>query len=148
MTNDHTRSGHNLQTYLRGIFVKCLLGLIFDSVYRLCIFIGFAILLACQLTGEVLARALRIPLPGPVIGMVLLFGLLFVRPIIYTKTQKTSHVLLRNLSLFFVPAGVGIMTLSETLGREGGVLVAVIVVSTTATALISAWCSEWLIKRR
>ena len=39
----------------------------------------FAILLTCQLAGEVITRLLHLPLPGPVLGMVILFCGLLVR---------------------------------------------------------------------
>lgn len=37
---------------------------------------GILWVLGCQLVGEVLVRALGISIPGPVVGMVLLFGVL------------------------------------------------------------------------
>ena len=43
------------------------------------IVLNLTILLACQLAGEVIARLLRLPVPGPVIGMVILCGALLLR---------------------------------------------------------------------
>ena len=43
------------------------------------IVLTFTILLVCQLAGEVIARLLQLPLPGPVLGMVILFVGLVVR---------------------------------------------------------------------
>lgn len=67
-------------------------------------------LLGCQLVGEVLAEGLHLPLPGPVIGMVLLFIVLQVRrPYADSGLLQTSDRLLRHLQLLFVPPGVGIV---------------------------------------
>lgn len=76
---------------------------------------GLFVLLACQLVGDLLARGLSLPLPGPVIGIVLLAGILFMAqhfPRYWARTtpnvEKASDALLAHLGLFFVPAGVGI----------------------------------------
>ena len=70
---------------------------------------SLTLLLVCQLTGEVIVRFLDIPLPGPVLGMVLLFVGLLVRRGVPKPLQDTASGLLSNLSLLFVPAGVGVM---------------------------------------
>ena len=66
-------------------------------------------LLIFQLAGEVLARGLGLPVPGPVLGMLLLFVALLVRGGPGDSLQGTSQTLLQHLSLLFVPAGTGIM---------------------------------------
>ena len=40
---------------------------------------ALATLLVCQLAGEVIVRALSLPLPGPVVGMALLFFAMLTR---------------------------------------------------------------------
>ncbi len=104
-------------------------------------------LLAFQILGEVVVRSLGLVVPGPVLGMFLLFVALLLRPGLHPRVQQTSHILLRNLSLFFVPAGVGVMTLLPELRRQAVVLAAVIVVSTWVTALVSALVFEWVRKK-
>lgn len=70
---------------------------------------SLTLLLVCQLTGEVIVRFLDIPLPGPVLGMVLLFAGLLIRRGVPKPLQDTASGLLSHLSLLFVPAGVGVM---------------------------------------
>ena len=41
--------------------------------------VSFSLILLCQLIGEVFVRALHLPIPGPVIGLMLLLVLLFAR---------------------------------------------------------------------
>jgi holin-like protein len=79
-------------------------------------------LLLCQLAGELLARALHLPVPGPVIGMVLLFGILLIRhgegeapP---AALSQVADTLLGHLGLLFVPAGVGVVVLLHTLAAN------------------------------
>lgn len=92
------------------------------------------ILLIFQLLGEVLARALHLPLPGPVIGMALLFITLCAVPRLAAITA-TARLLLANLSLLFVPAGVGVVGHLDTFGTEGPALAAAILGSTVLAIL-------------
>ncbi|MFJ9315297.1 CidA/LrgA family protein [Pimelobacter simplex] len=71
---------------------------------------GLTWLLAFQVLGEVIVRLLDITVPGPVVGMLLLFVFLRVRR--YGddgSIVRAGSALLRHLQLFFVPAGVGIV---------------------------------------
>jgi len=69
---------------------------------------GLTALLVCQLAGELVTRTLDLPVPGPVIGMVLLFAGLSARGRVPAGIDAISDRLLANLSLLFVPAGVGV----------------------------------------
>jgi putative effector of murein hydrolase LrgA (UPF0299 family) len=93
------------------------------------------ILLVCQLTGEVLSKSLDLPLPGPVLGMAGLFGLLVLWPALAEHMTKTARVLLAHLSLLFVPAGVGVVGHIDRLGHDGPALGLAIVVSTALAIL-------------
>ena len=77
-----------------------------------------AILLVFQSVGEVFSYALRLPVPGPVIGMILLFCWLAIDDRLLAIIQGTTAELLKHLSLLFVPAGVGIMVHGSRIGGE------------------------------
>ena len=62
-----------------------------------------------QLTGEVLARLLGLPVPGPVIGLVLFFVALTLSDRTAREVEKSADMLLAYLSLLFIPAGVGVV---------------------------------------
>lgn len=94
-----------------------------------------AILLTFQLVGEALSQAFSLTLPGPVIGMALLFATLLAIPSLAAKLTPTASVLLAHLSLLFVPAGVGVIGHLDTLGSSGPALLAAIVGSTVAALL-------------
>ncbi|PWV80632.1 CidA/LrgA family protein [Halomonas sp. A11-A] len=70
---------------------------------------GMSVLLTCQFLGEVIARGLTLPIPGPVIGMVILLIGLMVRGKVPRSLRLTGEGLLRYLTLLFVPAWVGLM---------------------------------------
>ena len=93
------------------------------------------VLLVFQLIGETLSHLLPLPLPGPVIGMALLFLTLLLRPSLAAQITPTASVLLAHLSLLFVPAGVGVISHLDTLGGQGPALLAAIIGSTVLALL-------------
>ena len=99
---------------------------------------GFAWLLVFQLAGEVLARGLQWPVPGPVIGMLLLLLVLIWRGGPGEDLRNASQGLLGNLSLLFVPAGVGIMVHGHRIADEWLALVVALVGSTVLTLAVTA----------
>jgi holin-like protein len=105
---------------------------------------GFFILLAFQLVGEVAARGLGLPAPGPVIGLALLVVALGLyqrwRPLdeealAESDLGKAARGLLAALPLLFVPAGVGVVQYMGLLREQGLALAVALVVSTVATLL-------------
>ena len=101
-------------------------------------------LLACQLAGEVLVRALALPLPGPVAGMGLLFCYLVLHgrglaaeDAVPAPLGKVADVLLANLSLLFIPAAVGVVQYLGLLRAYSGPLLVAIPASTLAAMLVT-----------
>ena len=92
--------------------------------------LNIAVILGFQLAGEVLARALMLPVPGPVIGMALLLAAFLMRPALADRVLPTSQGLLKHLSLLFVPAGVGVVSHAEALGQSGPALLGALAGST------------------
>jgi holin-like protein len=102
--------------------------------------------LLCQLAGEGVARGLGLPVPGPVIGLLILFLGLVARgrlkpdatPVQETPLGVFAGFLLAHLSLLFVPAGVGIIGQADVLARHGLGLVVALVASTAAALAVTA----------
>ena len=97
-----------------------------------------ALLLAFQLAGEIVARALGLALPGPVLGMAALLLAFLAVPRLFEMVKPTAQGLLAHLSLLFVPAGVGIVGHLGRLGSDGGVVAVAIVVSTALAIAVGA----------
>ncbi len=98
---------------------------------------ALTLILVCQLAGELAAASGRLPVPGPVIGMVLLFCFLMVRGGIADNISRTADGLLDHLSLLFVPAGVGVMLHFRLLGDDWLAVAAALVISTLATIVVT-----------
>lgn len=109
---------------------------------------GFLLLLICQLAGEAVAHALQVPVPGGVIGMLILFVGLLVRRGVPEGLEKTSQLVLKPLSLYFVPASVGIMTMGPLLAQEGVRIGIVMVLATIIPLVVCAYgLDRWLARR-
>jgi len=96
------------------------------------------LLLLCQLAGESIVRALDVPVPGPVLGAVLMLAFLSIRRRVPDTLGKTSHDLLANFSLLFVPAGAGIILHAARLEAEAFALIAALIGSTALTIAVAA----------
>ena len=107
---------------------------------------SLSLILLCQLAGEILVRGLKLPMPGPVIGLVLLLALLLARdrfavlargPLQGDGVENASRGLLANLSLLFVPAGVGVVQKLDLIVNHGVAFLGVLVVSVLITLLVT-----------
>lgn len=122
---------------------------------------AFALLLLCQLAGEILSHGFGLPMPGPVIGLLIHFAGLFAAQnfgsvttasINDTMLGRATGGLLQHLSLLFVPAGVGVIDHLSLLNSYGPVLFLALLVSTALslaiTALVFTGVKSWQSGRR
>jgi holin-like protein len=105
---------------------------------------GLALLLVFQLTGEVLAHLAGLPIPGPVVGMLLLLLALELRQPLGDAIRPASAGLLAHLSVLFVPAGVGVVQHGRRLLAEWPAVLITLVVSTAATIGVTGWLASRL----
>jgi holin-like protein len=108
---------------------------------------GLTWLLVFQCLGEVIVRGLGLPVPGPVIGMLLLFVTLRIRRPLAERVEGAATALLQHLSLLFVPAGVGVMLHFGRLADEWPAIVAALVLSTVLAIGVTAVAMRALVRR-
>lgn len=113
---------------------------------------AFSVLFACQLLGEGMVHVSGAPVPGPVVGLVLLaIGLAWwerrrpAHPAVSAAGPLAAAAdgLLGHLSLLFVPAAVGVVQQGAVLAANGVVLAVALVVSTILTLVVTAWVFVW-----
>lgn len=109
---------------------------------------GITILLIYQLVGEVSVMLLKIPVPGPVLGMVMLFLTLLFRGRSNDSLDSASTSLLSHLSLLFVPAGVGMMVHFDRIVNEWVSISLTLLLSTIITMMASAWIMLFMKRRQ
>lgn len=110
---------------------------------------ALALLVLCQFVGEIFARWADLPIPGPVVGLLLLLAGLMLRqrmghPEPGRELKATAQGLLGNLGLLFVPAGVGVVTQLDVLGRNWLPVAVAVVVSTSLGLAVTGWVMQRL----
>ena len=108
---------------------------------------GLAWLLLAQSAGEALVRLAGAPLPGPVLGLLLMLVALRWEAV-RRSVGAAADVLLAHLSLLFVPVGVGVITHLDVLRQHGFGLLAVIALSTWIGLAVSALTLRALMRSR
>lgn len=100
---------------------------------------AFSLFVLCQLIGEVLGRLSHLPVPGPVIGLIVLLCYLAGRGQVPEAVKDASRGLLSHLSLLFIPAGTGVILHIQRLKAEWLPVVLALVVGTVLTLVVTVW---------
>lgn len=103
-----------------------------------------------SLAGDAAVRTVGLPIPGGVVGMILVLGLLASRQMRVGTLRRGSRLLLSEMLLFFIPAVMSLLDHGELLSVLGLKLLAVIVLGTVlvmgVTALSIDWCYRWSVR--
>lgn len=108
---------------------------------------GLTWLVLLQLLGSVINLLLLPSLPGPIIGMLLLFGLLLLRRGIPEPLDKTAALLLQYLPLLLVVPAAGIMNSGDALMADLPAIAAGLVLSLVVTVPLCGWLMQFLTRR-
>lgn len=108
---------------------------------------SIAIFLLLQIVGETISLFFNLPIPGAVLGMVLMLLFLITKHGLIEKVRPTASVLLAHLALLFVPAGIGVIRQSERIANEWIAITLVIVLGTAITMAVTALTIQWAAKR-
>ncbi len=98
--------------------------------------------------GNSIARILHLPIPGSIIGLVLLFLLLQFHIIKLEWIELGAGLLLSELLLFFIPSAIGVIDYDALFGVQGMKVVLVIVVSAIVVMLVTGYTAQWLEPRK
>jgi putative effector of murein hydrolase LrgA (UPF0299 family) len=105
-------------------------------------------LLVCQLIGECIVQSTGLPLPGPLVGMMLLFIGLVFHGRVPAVLDQTSGKLFRHMMLFFTPIVVGVMMHVDHVAAEWLPFLVACLVGSAVTLVVTALSLQWMLKRR
>jgi holin-like protein len=111
------------------------------------IFKQLLIILSINFLGEFLSNFLSLPLPGSIVGMLILLILLFTQLLKPDDIAETADFLLNNMAFFFIPAGVGVLVSYTLLSGSYFESVASIVLSTVVVMLVTGGVTQFLVKK-
>ncbi|PJN90429.1 CidA/LrgA family protein [Bacillus sp. mrc49] len=96
------------------------------------------LLVICKL-GYYLADLCHLPIPGNVIGMILLFILLQTKVLKVEWIELASGFLVKHLAFFFIPISISLMTMGWLFIEFGFPLALTLGVSLIFGFIVSAW---------
>jgi len=106
------------------------------------------LLLAISITGELLNKVLHIPLPGSVLGLLLLLLLLLSGIIRAKHLEELSNFLLNHLAIFFIPAGVGLITVAGVLKSFWVALLLISIISSILVMTVTAIIVQYVRRKK
>lgn len=107
-----------------------------------------AVIFAICVAGEFLHRIVGIPLPGNIIGMVLLLALLCLKIIKPEQISGVSSFFLNHLALFFLPPSIAIMAVGDDVLSKWPLLLFLCIVFTLAALAVSGRCTQIFIRKQ
>ena len=98
--------------------------------------------------GNFLSKFSPIPFPGAVIGLIILFFLLLKKIVLISDVEKTTNVLLGNLSFIFLPPGIALINTIDEISHVWMKLLFLIVATTILTLLATGFTVQYIIKKQ
>lgn len=108
------------------------------------------VLLLCGISviGNSLSELSGSGIPGNLIGMAILFGLLEFKVIALGWVEAGANFLIADLLLFFIPSAIGIMQYENIFASKIGALLFVLVFSIVAVLLFVVFSTELVSRYR
>jgi len=94
--------------------------------------------------GDFISRIISIPIPGNIIGMILLFTCLLTGVIKLEMIDGITKFLTDHLAFFFLPAGVGIITSFDVIKANWAALLCISVLSTIVVMVVTGYVVQTL----
>lgn len=105
-----------------------------------------AVIFAICLAGEFLHRVVGVPLPGNIIGMVLLLILLCLKVLKPEQISGVSGFFLNHLPLFFLPPSIAIMAVGDDILAKWPLLLVLCITFTLVTIAAGGLTTQFLIR--
>ena len=103
-----------------------------------------ALLLLIVFIGDILNKVFRIPIPGNILGMILLLLALLTGIIKLHQIEEISKFLLDHLSFLFIPAGVGLLAVTGVLKDSWYILLLIAIITTILVMAVTALVVQFL----
>jgi holin-like protein len=106
------------------------------------------IILVIYFAGMILAELTNLPVPGNIIGMILLLILLYTKVVKLEMVDTVAKFFMEHLAFFFIPAGVGLLTSLNIIKDSWVRLVIVCILTTIITIGVTALVVEFMTKEK
>lgn len=110
-------------------------------------FVQILILLSINFIGIVLEKTFNLPLPGTIIGMIILFVLLYTKILTEKSIGSICDFLVKSMIIFFLPPTVNLLETMHLLRIGFFKIVFLLVITTIITMVVTGKTVDFLIKR-
>ncbi|GMQ62980.1 CidA/LrgA family protein [Vallitalea maricola] len=107
----------------------------------------FGIIIGIFLIGEILNKLCHIPVPGNILGMLILFVLLSLNIIKVETIKEVSDFLLSHLAFFFIPPGVALISSLDTLSNIWISFLFIVILTTIIVMSVTGLTVQKVMKR-
>lgn len=114
------------------------------------LFNQLALILGIWAAGEYVSSLIQniVIIPGSIIGMILLFLLLQFKVIKLDFIKELSELLLNNMAIFFIPAGVSLISSLDLIINNIWILLITIALSTVIVMYLTGFVVQNMIKNK
>jgi len=112
------------------------------------ILLQLALILGICYTGELIHNYTGIPIPGNILGMLILLLLLCLKIIKLEQIREVSDFFLKRLAFFFLPPAIGLMLVGDDIKKQWPLLLLLCIVITIVTMAATGWAVQLLSKKQ
>ena len=110
--------------------------------------IQFLFIFGITYLGEIVSKFFGLPIPGTVLGMLLMFFLLSLGILKLNQIEKAANILLINMAIFFLPPGIKLINSLEVLKGNWIKLIFIAVITTLLTMVVTGKVVDFFIRRK
>ena len=107
----------------------------------------FLILLVINFAGVIIQNLFHLPLPGTILGMLILFVLLWTKVLKVESVEKVCDFLILNMIIFFLPPAVELLEYMTLLKTGFFKIIILLIVTTVITMIVTGKTVDFCIKR-
>lgn len=108
------------------------------------IYLQLLIIFGFSFIGNVISNVFRLPVPGSILGMILLFLTLQFKILEFRHVDEAGSFLINNMTILFLPAGVGIMAKWNLISHFWAQILLIVVAALIINMLILGKLVEWI----
>lgn len=119
----------------------------FSIFGRMRVLLQLALILGICYAGDLIHDYTGIPVPGNILGMLILLLLLCLKIVKLDQIREVSDFFLKRLSFFFLPPAIGLMLVGDDVKSQWPLLLFLCIIITIVTMAITGWTVQLLSKK-
>ena len=111
------------------------------------VLLQLALILGICYVGDLIHDFTGIPIPGNILGMLILLLLLSLKIVKLEQIREISDFFLKRLAFFFLPPAIGLMLVGDDVKCQWPILLFLCIAITIVTMAATGWTVQLLCKK-